>query len=147
MTGAPARSSPALRVVAAGVDAALPIAVVVEVCRALPVEPVQDAPRGVVGLVRWRGRGVPLVDLGWLLAGASSAPDRLVVVRVDDRFVAVGVGEIRGIGPIGDLADLPPLLDAGDAGVVEALAERDGAVVRVLDAARLLPAPLSGTDA
>ena len=67
---------PALLVRAAGRLCAVPIAHVVEVMRALPVEPIPGAPSFVPGLAIIRGAPMPVVDLG-LLTGGRSASGRL----------------------------------------------------------------------
>src|SRR5438552_18980179 len=110
---------PALLVRAAGRLCAVPIAHVVEVMRALPVESIPGAPSFVPGLAIIRGAPMPVVDLG-LLTGGRSASGRFVTLRLGDRRAALAVDAVVGV-PAGDASrppELPPLLrDPGPEGV------------------------------
>ena len=135
-----------LHVRAGGVDVALPLAGLVEVCRQLPTEPAEGAVAGVIGVARWRGAPTPVVDLRALLGGWAEGEREgagqvglHVLLHVGERSVALAVTEVLGIVDLGADVPLPPLLAGVDAGLVQRLGLRDGAFVRVLDSARILP--------
>jgi purine-binding chemotaxis protein CheW len=121
---------------------ALPIAEVVETCRPLPVQPIAGAPAFVRGVTVLRGAPVPVVDLAALLgAGGEARGARLVVLRAGARQVALEVDEVIGATPLdaSALAASPPLLREAVGGHLEALGALDGALLGVIDAARLVP--------
>jgi len=122
--------------------AALPSTHVIETMRPLPIERIAQAPAFVAGISIVRGTPTPVVDLGMLLDGEPlDAPRRLVTLRIPDgdRVVGVLVDDVIGlVTPPTSAASLPPLLaDAGDR--IDALAEVDGALLRVLEAGRCVP--------
>lgn len=123
---------------------ALPVRHVVETLRALPVESVDDAPPFVRGLSMIRGLPTVVVDLGVLLgAGDDGDPgDRLVVLRVDERRVAVSVDDVLGIREAGaaQIQQLPPLLSSAGRVLVDAIGSLDSRLLLVLNAGRVLPA-------
>jgi purine-binding chemotaxis protein CheW len=119
---------------------ALPLGQVVETMRLLPVEPVADAPPGVIGLSIIRGVAVPVVDLAVLLGG-SEPPTRVILLRVGERLVALAVAELVGVRRLDAdlLAATPPLLQLARAELIESIGVLDAQLVLVLRAARLLP--------
>lgn len=113
----------------------------VETLRPLAIEPVAGAPAFVRGLSVIRGAPTPVVDLGALLEGgpARASSGRLVTLKVGARQVALGVDEVVGLKSVdpAQLEQLPPLLR--DAALIEAIGARDGQLLVVLRAARLVP--------
>lgn len=123
---------------------ALPLAHVLETLRPQRLEPLNGAPPHVLGIALIRGVAQPVVDVARLLGerpGASHEVSRYVTLRVDERRVALAVGEVLGIRAIAqkDLQPLPPLLRHAAQGTVAALAAFDAELLLVLDSARLLP--------
>ena len=75
---------------------------VAETMRPLPIQPLADMPALVRGVSIIRGEPVPVVDLAGLLGQTESAIGRFVVVRVEERKVALAIGEVIGVkGPGG----------------------------------------------
>lgn len=123
---------------------ALPVAVVIETMRPLPLEALAGTPAFVLGLAVIRGRPVPVLDLGHMLGGghASAAPiTRFVTVRVGQREVACAVAATIGVRriPTEQLGRLPLLLREAEAEVVATVGSLDRELLLVLDAARLMP--------
>ena len=121
----------------------LPIHGVIETMRPLPVSPVPGAPPFLRGVAIVRGEPVPVVDLGLLLGGDAAAPGpeaRFVTVRAGERLAALAVSSVRGVAALdaGQLRHLPLLADAC-AGALDALRARDGDLLLVLGASRLVP--------
>ena len=131
---------PALLVRAAGRLCAVPIAHVVEVMRALPVEPIPGAPSFVPGLAIIRGAPMPVVDLG-LVTGGRSASGRFVTLRLGDRRAALAVDAVVGVRTVDArlLQTLPPLLRDAGAEVVDTVGVLDGELLVALRAGRLVP--------
>jgi purine-binding chemotaxis protein CheW len=119
---------------------ALPLACVVETMRPLPVHPLANVPAYVCGASIIRGEPVPVVDLARLLDASETTIGRFVVVRVDDRHVALGVEAVVGVRDLeaARLASLPPLLHAAHPGLVSALGTADGRLLVVLNSAWML---------
>jgi purine-binding chemotaxis protein CheW len=121
---------------------ALPVAVIDETMRPLPVEPIASAPLFVSGLAIVRGVPTPVVDAGRLLgAGDDGQPTRFVVVRVGERRVVLAVEAVVGLRTLSAAAlrELPPLIQEASADVIAAIGALDAALLVVLRAARLLP--------
>src|SRR5258708_24234748 len=93
---------------------ALPIEVVVETMRPLPVEFVGGAPEFVRGLSIIRGVPLPVVDTGSLLGEGESRPTRFVTVKAGKRLVVLAVAAGLGIRaiPTYPLHESPALLAA-----------------------------------
>jgi purine-binding chemotaxis protein CheW len=125
--------------------AALPLAVVVETMRPLPVRAVPGAPSFVRGLSLVRGAPVPVVDLAAFLGSPSTAragAARFVTLRAGDRRrIAIDVAEVVGVRRL-DAASFevtPPLVTRALPDQVERLGTLDGEALAVLGSARLLP--------
>ncbi len=123
---------------------ALPLTSVVETMRPLPIQPLagSSVSAAVLGVAIVRGVALPVVDVGRLLhAGGEGRAARFVVVRVDERGVALAVDEVIGIRSLRAnlVHDLPPLLRGAHGDVVEAIGALDRELLIVLRAARLLP--------
>jgi purine-binding chemotaxis protein CheW len=121
---------------------ALPLAYVIETMRPLPLAPLAGTPAFVQGVAVVRGEPTPVVDLDALLGStAAHGATRLVLVRVGERRAALAVQEVAGVVTLTEEAQrvMAPLLEGAAAGAVEELRTRDGALVVVLAAARLVP--------
>lgn len=120
---------------------AIPAEQVVETMRPLPIEPLAVGSNAVLGLCRIRGASVPVVDAGALLNSAGEArAARFIILRVEDRTVALAVESVTGtrMVPSHALQDLPPLLGEASATLIGAIGAMDGAFLLVLRAARIL---------
>ncbi|MGN6104491.1 MAG: chemotaxis protein CheW [Kofleriaceae bacterium] len=122
------------------VSCALPVGVVVETMRPLPIAPLADAPAGVIGTSVVRGAAIPVLDLAAVLGAPAGARGRFVVVRVGERRVALLVDEVVDVRavPPDDLAAIPPLLRDAARDVVARIGALDRELRVVLDAARLV---------
>lgn len=124
----------------------VPVQDVVETLRALPIEPIEDMPRFVRGISVVRGLPLPVIDLAVLLTGAegAAAPARVVVLRVGERRVALGVDEVLGVREIDPslLHELPPLLRDAGGDLVEAIGVLDKELLIALRSGRTLPEEL-----
>lgn len=140
----PAASS-ALIVVTRARHCALPLEHVIETMRPLPIQPMARAPAHVLGLSIIRGRPVPVVDLGALLAagldGAASAHARFVTVRAGARQVALAVQAVIGVRTFrpSEVHGVPPLVAGSSSASLVALGVVDRDLVAVLDTALVLP--------
>lgn len=91
---------------------ALPAALVAQVLDRPEAQTLLGAGRELLGVIGWRGRHVPLVDLGAML-GLESGPAPLVAILAqDDLLVALTIVEVVAVRPLP--AGSAP---AGDAGV------------------------------
>lgn len=120
---------------------ALPLDCVVETMRPLPIELIAGSADVVRGLSVIRGAPLPVIDAAVLLGEPREAAGRFVVVRVDDRQVALAVGHVLGVrnAPRGSLHALPPLLSGNETPAVAAVGLLDAQLLLVLSSARLLP--------
>lgn len=121
----------------------LPLDLVSETMRCLPVQPVPGAPPFVQGISILRGETVPVVDLGLVLGEtADPHPRRLVSLRIGDRRVALAVEAVLRIvsGAALNAQELPPLLRGAAERTVRAIGTLDRQFLTVLEAARLVPA-------
>jgi purine-binding chemotaxis protein CheW len=120
---------------------AIPVERVIETMRPLPIEPLAIASGAVLGLCRIRGTSVPVVDTGALFgAQGEAASARFIVLRIENRIVALAVESVTGIRavPSRALQDLPPLLGEANAALVASIGAADGAFLLVLRTARIL---------
>lgn len=125
-----------------GYTCALPLAYVRETMRALPRRPVPDMPPFILGISIIRGQVVPVLDLAWLLGCAGADPGaRYVTLDLGERQVALAVDAVVGVRALAaaNLAEVPPLLQASDAGTVAALSTLDAQLLVVLRATHLVP--------
>ncbi len=105
---------------------ALPLGLVVETMRPLPIDALPGAP-------------VPVVDTARLFGETTAQHRRLVACAVGGRRIALAVEEVAGVAAFAEAetAALPPLLGAADGAAIERLRVLDGEVLLLLDAARL----------
>jgi purine-binding chemotaxis protein CheW len=109
--------------------------------RPLPIAAIAGAPPYVRGVAIVRGEPMPVVDLAALLGGeAKVEPARFVAVRAGGHAAALAVAEVLGVTELdaGDERRAPLVRDAC-AGALESLRARDGDLLLVLGAARLVP--------
>lgn len=123
---------------------AVPLKVVGETMRLLPVKPLTASRPFVLGACMIRGAPVPVVDVRRLFGEGTGSPSRLLSIRVGDQRIALAVDEVLGLRALPD-GDLPPLLRDADNDVVAAIASLDSELLVILDAARLV-SRTAGTD-
>jgi purine-binding chemotaxis protein CheW len=120
---------------------AIPAAWVTEVMRGLATNPFSGMPACMLGLAIIRGVPAPVVDAGTLLSGANSTGAYFVTIDVGGRTIALAVDQLIGLRRIAEDAfePLPSLLKNGADDAVAAIRARDGELLLLLDAARLVP--------
>ena len=125
---------------------AVPARHVTEIMRPLPIEPLIGAPVAISGLSVVRGKATPILDIGLLISRNRGSPSRVVIVTLDEhrdepRWVGLAVDEVLGIRTLdaSRFRGLPPLLhECEDAGISR-MAVLDGALMFVLEVARIVP--------
>jgi purine-binding chemotaxis protein CheW len=124
---------------------AIPVELVVETMRPLPVEPLGHRAEYVRGVAVIRGAPTIVIDAALLFGQASKtsagARSRFVVVRTAATKAALfvdSVSEVRAIAQA-ELAALPPLARAARSDVIAAIAAVDSKLVVVLEATKLVP--------
>jgi len=133
---------PALIASAGGSRCALPLASVTEVMRMLPLTALTGLPEYVLGITTIRDAAVPVLQLDKLLGHTISRnPERLILLTVAKRKVALAVDSIAGIRQLhlAPLSELPPLLQSVNTRLVDALGTLDAQLLIVLNAARIVP--------
>jgi purine-binding chemotaxis protein CheW len=125
------------------IPCALPLVGVLETLRPLAFETLTGAPAFVAGLAIIRGAPVPVIAGHYLVGSAPAAIGRWVVLRAGSHRVALGVDEVIGISPLAaaDVDAMPPLLRQSSA-IVAQMGARDGELLLVLDATRVIPSEL-----
>ena len=120
---------------------ALPLDVVIEIMRPLPVEPLAGAPGFITGLAIIRGEPMPVVDAARLLGAEAAAPSRFVTLRIGARQVALAVDAVLGVRLVAAerRSALTSLLGAVAGDAVAAIGTLDAQLLVVLEAARLVP--------
>jgi purine-binding chemotaxis protein CheW len=119
---------------------AIPIALVVETMRPLPVEPLGRGAAYVRGVAIIRGTPTVVIDTANLLATTSTGTKRFVIVQTADRRAALMVDEVVEIRSLGVLGTLPPLIASASGETITAIGALDAGLIVLLEAARLLPA-------
>jgi purine-binding chemotaxis protein CheW len=120
---------------------AVPLRLVAETMRPLPIEPLAGVPSYVLGVAIIRDRPTAVVDAGALIAGRTGSPSRFVTLRVGDRPVALAVDAVVGIAAVPEdgVHGLPTLLQSPRLAAVSAAGALDGALLLALETARLVP--------
>jgi purine-binding chemotaxis protein CheW len=120
---------------------ALPLALVAETMRALPVMPLANSAGFVSGASIIRGVPVPIVDAGALFGEPPIARQRLVTIDVGGRWVALAVDGVSSAGKISEdkLRELPPLLSEAATDAISAIGVLDGEFLLCLEVGRLIP--------
>ena len=137
---------------------AVPLEQVREILTARQLRPVPAAGRGVAGLILWRGRIIPVLDLAACLgvhceigerAGAGtprfrhSAPtsmvgaaQRIIIVRWPHREVGWLVESVEAVMAIA-MESIQPPLGVADPGVVSGMVPVNGRILMLLDSLAL----------
>lgn len=122
---------------------AVPVEVVLETMRPLPIETIVGTPIFVRGLSVIRGAPVPVIDLAMLLESREAATkhERFVTVRSQGGTFALEVDGVVGVRDLdwNQLEELPPVLGRGADDPVEAIAVVDKEFLMVLRSARIVP--------
>ena len=123
-----------------GTPCAVPLASVLETLRPLPVETLAGVPAFIAGLAIIRGAPVPVVSGSYLMGGVPTPIGRWLVLRAGSHRVALAVDDVVGIAPLptADVNAMPPLVQRGSALVAD-IGTRDGELLLILDATRILP--------
>ncbi len=139
-------SLPVLVVMAGLYRCALPLAQTVETMRPLRVLPLSGLPPFIRGMAIIRGEPVPVVDLAWFFGGESGEIHRFVVVRVEQRRVALAVESVIGVKdlPQTELRAVPELLKKVHPESLQALSCSDQSLLLVLGSARIVPDEIWG---
>lgn len=124
----------------AGHEHALAVGDVVEVVRMVAVTPLPEAPPSVMGVINFRGRVIPLVDVRSRIGAPPRDPDLstpIIVVRSAEVAAGLVVDEVVEVLTV-DRASLevPAGVD-GPAHAVCAVARVDDRLILVLDRERL----------
>ena len=124
----------------AGTPCAIPLAGVDETMRPLRVETLSGGPAFVAGLAIIRRAPVPVVSGHYLIGGPVRPVGRWVVLKAGAHRVALGVDDLVGITQLhqSDVGAMPPLMRQSSVVVAE-IGARDGELLLVLDAARIIP--------
>jgi purine-binding chemotaxis protein CheW len=141
--GTPATRSGACVLARVGTRAcAVPVELVSETMRPLPVERLARMPSFVLGMSVVRGSPVPVIDAAAMLGATDAAPPRrFVSMRIGGRGAILAVGAVLGVRYLArdSLEDLPPLMGDASADVVEAIGTLDSALLLVLRSGRIVP--------
>jgi purine-binding chemotaxis protein CheW len=121
---------------------ALPLELVIEAMRPLPIEPIAGVPAFVRGMSIIRGEPTPVIDLALLLGAPREMPWRFVTIRVAGKQVALSVGAVAGIFELDprDMGRLPPMLRGASTEFVEAIRILDEQFLFALRSGWELPA-------
>ncbi len=118
---------------------ALPIQVVREIVNPLPIIELPGAPPGVSGVADFRELVVPVVDLRLRFSVPATVTRRTKWIIVDQRsrVLALVVDSVVGVFRSGELREAPRLGAGDDLRGIEGVTTHEGALVFVVDAARL----------
>ena len=143
LTGRALEISQVLVVMVGARACAFPLHHVAETMRPLPIEAVVGTPGFVCGVSVIYGVPTPVVDLKVLLENSANTPSfgRFVVLKLDDRRVAIGVDSVIGLKNLdsAQLGELPPLLRDVTTDLIESFGTLDAQLLLVLRAARIVP--------
>lgn len=125
-----------------GLIPAVPMAWVQEVRAMQPLRPIPHAPMGLAGVIAWRGRCLPVIDLTQRLTGipnVEGSGKRLLIVGPQDGAALGGV-VVPGVRGLATLAASPtaapfPLPDTLDLGLLSAWTRHGDDAVALLDLA------------
>jgi chemotaxis-related protein WspB len=119
---------------------------IAEVLPLLEITRVPKAPAGVAGLINYRGRFVPVVDLSELMLGEPARPHistRLILVRYGDHLLGLIAEQATEMmqREAGSFADTGIASDA--APYLGPVTQDGGRLVRLIEVQKLLPAAAS----
>jgi purine-binding chemotaxis protein CheW len=106
------------------------------------ITPVPEAPSWLVGVINLHGRVIPVLDLRRRFGLSPREPhpdDRLLIVRTRERTMAIIVDEATDVLQVPAQQLESPPDPASRSWPLAAVIQRNGDLVLVLDAARLLP--------
>ena len=142
MTTSGAEQDGALIVAIGTRSCAIPIQHVAETMRPLPIESIAGMPEFILGVSVIRGTPVPVVDLGALLetSDRSLTYGRFVTLKIGERRAAVAVDGVVGLRNLDSrqVGELPPLLRAAGAEIIDAIGTCDAQLLIVLRAMRIV---------
>jgi len=121
---------------------AVPVELISETMRPLPIEPLAGMPSFVLGLSVVRGAPVPVIDAARMLGIADAAPPgRFVSLRIGARVAVLAVSAVLGVRTItrDSLESLPPLVGEASADFVEAIGTLDSGLLLILRTGRIVP--------
>lgn len=120
---------------------AVPLGLVVETMRPLPVEPLAGLPAYVRGVAIVRDLPTPVIDAAALIGDRASTPTRFVTLRAGDRPIALAVDAVLGVVTLsdGDSDTLPRLVQSARLTAVTAAGTLDGSLLLVLESTRIVP--------
>lgn len=118
--------------------AAIEVRHVRETMRPLPLEPIAGAPSFVLGAAIVRGHPVPVVDAAKLVTGGAEVARRWIALDLGQRTAVLAVHEVVGVQRLEITAEPAPLLAGAARGAIDELATRDGELLAVLRAGRLI---------
>ena len=120
---------------------AVGVAAVERVLRAVEIEPLPEAPRGVRGVINLRGQIVPVFDL-WARFGQPArevrAGDHLIVARTHWRTVALLVDAVAGVVERREAHVTPAGEILPDLECISGVMKLDGGLVLVHDVEKFL---------
>jgi len=119
----------------------LPLQLVEETMRPLPVESWSGGLACIDGISIVRGAPAPVINVEALLSGRRGTLGRFIAVRAGAGRAVLAVETVLGIWPTErlGLAPLPPLLDGQLAATIDAVGRLDAQLLLVLRAAQLVP--------
>ena len=120
---------------------AMPIDVIEEVLPALPIETIPQCPSFVRGVVFVRGHLIPVLDAAERLGlrdHVRPAEPHIICLRVGSRLIGLEVDEAIDLIEIPPGTALPVEEWNTQSGFLSGLIEKDGQVIRILDAARMI---------
>jgi chemotaxis-related protein WspB len=130
-----------------GESYALDAAQIAEVLPLLRITRVPQAPAGVAGLINYRGKSVPVVDLSELMLGEPARPHistRLILVRYGEHLLGLIAEQATEMmqREAGSFADTGIACDA--APYLGPVTQDGGQLVRWIKVQNLLPSAVSG---
>jgi chemotaxis-related protein WspB len=121
---------------------------IVEVLPLIEITPVPQAPAGVAGLIVYRGKFVPVIDLSELAlseAAPSHISTRLILVRYGEELLGLIAEQATDVMR----CDAESFSDTGvssdSAAYLGRATQHEGALVRLIEVRNLLPASVSST--
>ncbi|MEQ6340560.1 MAG: chemotaxis protein CheW [Gammaproteobacteria bacterium] len=131
----------------------LDVTQVVEVIPYVTLKEIPRAPDYVAGLLNYRGRSVPVVDLTVLMTGNISRAwlsSRIILVNIqDDRknphLLALLAERIASTIKLPESAFSPSGVDTSDTGFLGDVAVYQGNIIQLIDIEKLLPVQLHRT--
>lgn len=114
-----------------------------EILRDPDIEPAEDAPDAVTGMVRLRGAQIPVMDLQSRLGGESPLEEQsqwALITRVDDIMLGFIVGKVTRIYKMspGAIMPAPEIILSGLSGhYIRGVCESESGTLVVLDLKRI----------